>query len=127
MSRLIWSFLALSLICSAVLAKRLPAPVVAPITHQGVVYYAEHDGDSEVIVARDEKSGAESWRVRVYRQRVDPTKEYDVQMIFVKGMLLSKEKLLIQDEAGRCYRLDLGTRKVQGIGCKAYRALNSSN
>jgi len=107
-------------------AKRTPAPVVAPITHEGVVYHATGNGEIAFIVANDEKTGNELWKSKVYHVQIDPLKEQDVQMIFIKGMLLSGEKLLIQDEAGRCYRLELETHKVQGIGCKQYRSLKSA-
>jgi hypothetical protein len=108
---------------SGACAKRTPPPVVTPITHNGVVYSATADGETAFVVAADEKTGKELWKAEVYRIQIDPTKEVDVQTIFISGIRLSGEKLLIQDEAGRCYRLDLETRQVQGINCKKYRAL----
>ena len=107
-------------------AKRAPVPVVAPITHEGVVYQATGNGETAFIIAKDEKTGKELWKAKVYHVHIDPLKEGDVQMIFIKGMLLSSKTLVIQDEAGRCYRLDLETQKVRGTGCRQYRALKSA-
>jgi len=104
-------------------AKRTPPPVVPPITHHGVVYSATGDGETAFVVAAEEKTGKQLWRAQVYRVQIDPNKEVDVQTIFISGMRLSGERLVIQDEAGRCYRLDLETRQVQGTNCKKYRAL----
>jgi outer membrane protein assembly factor BamB len=104
----------------------MPPPVVPPITHEGVVYQATGDGETAFIMAKDVKTGKELWKAKVYHVQIDPLKEGDVQTIFFKGMLLSREKLLIQDEAGRYYRLDLKTQKVQGTGCGEYRALKSA-
>ena len=104
-------------------AKRTPPPVVAPITHHGVVYSATGDGETAFVAAAEEKTGTQLWKAQVYRVQMDPNKEVDVQTIFISGMRLSGERLLIQDEAGRCYRLDLKTRQVQGANCKKYRAL----
>jgi hypothetical protein len=108
---------------SGVCAKRTPPPVVAPITHHGVVYSATGDGKAAFVAAVDEKTGQELWKAEVYRVQIDPTKEADVQTVFISGMRMSGERLLIQDEAGRCYRLDLETHQVQGTNCKKYRAL----
>jgi hypothetical protein len=123
MKRWLWFLVGLGLVYSVVLAKRIPPPLVPPITHAGVIYSAQHDGKTEIVVAEDEKSGSELWRAAIYSQRVDQTKEIDVQMIFIKGMILSGERLLLQDEAGRCYQVDLTTRKVEGVNCKKYRSL----
>jgi hypothetical protein len=107
-------------------AKRMPPPVVPPITHEGVIYHATGDGEAAFIIAKDEKTGKEFWKAKVYHIHIDPLKQEDDQIIFIKGMLLSGKKLLIQDEAGRCYRLDLETQKVQGTGCREYRTLKSA-
>ncbi len=107
-------------------AKRTPAPVVPPITHGGVVYHARGDGETAFIVANDEKTGNQLWKAKVYHVQIDPLKEADVQMMFIRGMLLFGEKLLIQDQAGRCYQLELETHKVQGTSCKKYRSVKSA-
>lgn len=108
---------------SGVCAKRTPPPVVAPITHNGVIYTATGDGETAFVVATNEKTGKELWKAQVYHVSIDPTKEADIQTIFISEMLLSGERLLIQDEAGRCYRLELVTHKVRGTNCKKYQAL----
>lgn len=119
---------ALILVCGAVslaYGKRVPAPVVSPIRHEGVVYHAGGNGEDAFVLAKDEKTGKELWKAKLYHVQIDPLKEADVQMIFIKDMLLSGEKLLIQDEAGRCYGLQLATHRVQGESCKKYRSLRT--
>ncbi len=104
----------------AVLAKRIPAPVVEPIVHNGIRYTVPNDkGTVGYVVASDAATGRELWKKTVFRKRICPCLEHDVQWVFIKEMRLEGERLLLVTEANKVYALDLKTRKVRKLKAKA--------
>ncbi len=101
-------------------AKRVPAPKVAPVTQAGVTYSADPDGRTGYVVASDAKTGGELWKVKIYHVHINPFIEEDVQWIYITGLKLSGNALLIRNEAGRCYRLDLAKKSVRKDTCTEY-------
>ncbi len=108
----------LLLICAALVsgihpafAERSEPREVAPIVQDGVRYSAPH-GAMAVVVATEVKTGKELWRVQVYKTRMVPELESDVQDVFITSLVLKEDTLIITNERGEKYALDLQTRKV---------------
>jgi len=101
---------------AAVLAKRVPAPVVESITHEGVRYTVPNDkGTKGYVVARDAATGKQLWTKTVFRKSICPFLEHDVQWVFIKQMRLEGGRLVIVNERREAYSLDLKTRRVKKL------------
>jgi hypothetical protein len=87
---------------------------VAPVVHQGVKYVAPNDnGRQGRIEARNEKTGEKLWDAVIYTVKIDPNLEEDVQWVFISALELRDNTLVITNEKGDRYLLDLTTRKVK--------------
>ncbi len=96
-------------------AKRKPAPTVEPVIYGGVRYIVPNDnGRRAYIQAWDTKTNKMVWEVTVFRNFINPLIEEDVQWVFIAGMKIQDGRLLVRNENGRTYRLDLETGRVQG-------------
>jgi len=94
-------------------AKRAAPNPVPPVEYKGINYSApNHDGRTAYVLASD-SSGKELFRVKVFEVPIDPKLEEDVQWVFITALKLSRESLLVKDERGRCYAVDLPTRVVR--------------
>ena len=113
MRKYLTGFMLVVIVFSGTFAKRVAPPKVAPVTKDGITYTATGTGTEGYVVARETNTGNELWRVRVFRVYINPFIEEDNQWIYVSGMKLSDKTLLIQSEAGRCYRLDLTKKLVR--------------
>lgn len=104
----------------APLAKRLAPDPVPPVIHDGVKYLAPNDNGREGIVeARKADTGEKLWEVVVSTIKIDPKMEEDVQWVFITRLELSGDKLLVTNEHGEHYALDLKTRKVERVASQA--------
>lgn len=113
---LVWLLIGLTLLPEAAFAKRTPAPRLPPIVHNGVRYNVPNDrGTVGYVVASDFATGKQLWKRTVFRKCICPLLEQDVQWVFIKEMRLEGERLILVDERGRTYALDLSTRKVQRL------------
>lgn len=92
-------------------AKRAAPKPVPPLVTDSVEYSAPHDLMG-LVVATDVKTRKELWRERIYTVRIDPALERDVQDIFITALALEHGALVITNESGESYTLDLVTRKV---------------
>jgi hypothetical protein len=100
----------------AALAKRKPAPVIPPVVHEGVRYTVPNDkGTVGYVVAHEVATGKELWKRTIFRKRLFPLLEHDVQWVFMKQMQLEGGRLILTDERGKTYSLDLKTRKVKRL------------
>jgi hypothetical protein len=54
------------------------------------------------------------WRARVYYVWYVPLAEKDCQDVFINGMSVQDDKLLVRNEAGKSYRVDLVTGHIDG-------------
>ncbi len=54
------------------------------------------------------------WRARVYYVWYVPLAEKDCQDVFINGMRVQDGKLVVLNEAGRSYRVDLVTGHIDG-------------
>jgi outer membrane protein assembly factor BamB len=96
---------------SSVFAKRAAPRPVAPVVADGVRYSAPPEAMGFVVAAAAD-TGKELWRVRIYEIHVDPNLERDVQHVFITSLALKDGTLLITNERGEKYALDLKTRQV---------------
>lgn len=93
-------------------AKRLAPEPVKPVTVAGVTYFAP-DWPIGFIIAKDASSNRELWRKRIYTSRYDRRLERDVQDVFITSLeVRDGNALIITNERGERYILDLSTRKV---------------
>jgi outer membrane protein assembly factor BamB len=92
-------------------AKRAVPRAVEPVTMHGVTYSAPA-AVMGFVVASDASSGRELWRQRIYGIPVDPSLERDVQDVFITSLTLRGGSLVVANEHGERYALDLSTRKV---------------
>lgn len=106
---------------SGALAKRAAPEEVPAVTADTIVYSVPHFTTDEkgrsvqggVVAARDLKSGRLLWSLRVYQTTRDDRLEGDVQDVFIKTLAHDKvhELLVLADETGRVFVIDLKSRK----------------
>ena len=99
---------------SASYAKRVLPQEVKPIMHKGIEYRAPHDYMG-CVEAWDIKSKEIIWRKQVYVIKHVLGVERDVQDVFIKSMQLSGNSLVIINEKGFKYKLDLKSLEVRTI------------
>jgi hypothetical protein len=100
------------------IASRPSAPEVPPIDHQGVRYEQDrHDdraGDQPggYLAATDIKTGQRLWRIQVYQVGEKGPAGAPVQARYFRAMQLAPDgaSLIIENEAGGVYHVDLATR-----------------
>ena len=119
----LFPLLILSLIfSSSALAKRIAPAKVAPVVTEEAVYSVPHFSNGQphnggVIAAHDPKTKKLLWRAVVYEVVYEKPLETDVQDIFITTLSLDKEHglLIMSDESGRLFVLELATKKVTQI------------
>lgn len=103
---------------------------VPPVLHGGVRYEVVHWGKARglgqnggLVAAVDAASGRELWLVQVYAIDYTVDKEPDRLDVFITAMTLDRDRrrLLLTDENGRRFGLDLATRKVTPLKGAARR------
>ncbi len=97
-----------------IMASRTAPPTIAPIKHEGVRYEAPWSARG-AVVAYDDKSGKELWRLVLANYFIDAEMERDVQETFLAKMELSKDgkELLVEDERRVPYLVDLEQRSFK--------------
>ena len=93
------------------IAKRSGPLEVKEITIGAVVYSAPHDAMG-FVVATNGETKMELWRVRIYEVKKDPKLEGDVQDVFITSLVKDGESLIVTNEQGKKFRLNLATQKV---------------
>ena len=120
--RVVWMLLSLAslVVPACAMGKRAAPRDVPPIVHQGVEYSFPHFGylDEEgqnggVVEARDVKSGRRLWRLKVYTTRRFPWREQDVQDVFITSAKLVGNSLVVTNEKGKTFEVNLATRAVR--------------
>ena len=102
---------AIFVLAAPVLAKRGAPPLVPPVT-VGTVEYSAPSGRMGFVVATDTRSHQELWRERIYFVVINPFLERDVQDVFINSLVVEGNSLLITNERGARFVLNLATRKV---------------
>ena len=114
MARFVW--LGMLMLPLTGLAKRVPAPVIEPVIHEGVRYTVPNDrGTVGYVAAWDVTTGEQLWKKTVYWKCICPFFEHDVQWVFVKQMRLDGERLILVNERDKTYALDLKTRSAKKL------------
>ncbi len=97
-------------------AKRKAPDPVPPVVWQGVEYRAPLDvAHMGCVQAFDLSSGRKLWETKVYHVWINPLLEEDVQWVFVSGLQVQDGKLLVRNEHGRSYILNLKTGRLEGF------------
>jgi hypothetical protein len=92
-------------------AKRLAPKPVPPVVWNGVEYRTR---DMNFVEAINVASKQRLWRTKVYFVWYMPLTETDVQDIFITSLSVQNGKLLVTNEAGKSYWLNLNTGHVEG-------------
>lgn len=107
--------------------ERSDAPVAVALVHQGVRYESVIWGRASglgqnggFVRAVDAASGSVLWLHRVFAIAYDPDMEQDKQDRFITRLAISErgDSLLIGDERGRRYVLDLRTHQVSVLSAQ---------
>jgi len=99
---------------SKVWAKRAAPKPVTPVVHDGVKYVAPNLGGCEgTVEARNESSDKKLWEVVIYRIKIDPSLEKDVQWVFITKLAIHQNTVQVTNEKDEEFTLDLTTRKVE--------------
>ncbi|MEN9865504.1 MAG: hypothetical protein RL748_1094 [Pseudomonadota bacterium] len=100
--------------------KRAGPADIAPVSIGAVQYSVIHFGRAEgldqnggYIAAHNKKSGEKLWTLKVYETKIDPELERDVQDVFITSMKKQGKHLLIIDEKGNHYLVDVKARTVK--------------
>lgn len=93
------------------MAKRAAPKTVPPVTLNSVEYSAPLELMG-FVVATDITSHKELWRECIYTVPFNPALERDVQDVFITSLVIENGTLVITNECGDSYTLDLATRKV---------------
>ncbi|MBN2077796.1 MAG: hypothetical protein JW838_02450 [Spirochaetes bacterium] len=94
-------------------AKRMAPKKIAPVEYGQYVIRVNHEKMGYIEVYNSK--GALLWNKRIYHVRYNPFLERDVQDIYISKMFIDKKLLIIANEKGRYYSLDLHTRKVRSL------------
>ena len=106
----------LVLVATPAVAKRAPAPHVPPVEHNGIRYIApNHSGRRPTLQAWDIQTRTMLWEVVVYHNRIVPLLEEDVQWVLIEKLEVIEGELVVTNERGKTYRVDLKTGRVKGV------------
>jgi len=118
-------------------AKRKAPKPVQPIVHNGIRYVAVHWGhrvgkrqNGGHVQAWDVKTNTCLWTRQAYTTRYKPGLERDVQDVFITSMKVVDGKLVVTNERGKTFKMDLAeagspggaaaTDKTVVQGCNAF-------
>ncbi len=91
---------------------------VRPLVYNGIEYSAGGDGEIGYITATDIATGKELWAVQLFRVRTHWWRgKKDTQWVFISGLELNQNVLVIETERSPCYRLDLSTKRINTQQC----------
>jgi hypothetical protein len=98
---------------SLALSKRTEPAKVDPVIHEGIRYIAPNDnGRRAYIEAWDVQTKKKLWELTVFKNRLDPKLEEDVQWVFIKSLSQQDGMLIVTSERGKTYQVDLKTRVI---------------
>jgi hypothetical protein len=93
-------------------AKRISPKDVMPVTKDAITYSAPHD-QMGCVVAKSEKTGQLFWFRQVYVVKYELGLEKDVQDCFITGLTIESGKLIVTNEEGGQFELDLKSLSVK--------------
>jgi hypothetical protein len=96
-----------------VCAKRSAPLKVEPVLYEEIRYVAPNDdGRRGYIQAWDVTTNKKLWDLTVFTNRIDPTREEDVQWVFIKALNVQHGRLMVTSEHGSTYEIDLKTKAI---------------
>jgi hypothetical protein len=116
-SMLLVTSIAATLSATALVAKRMPPKPVTPVVSEGVRYSADGDGRDEYVVAENVSTGNLLWKVKVFHTRIKFWIEEDTQIVFITNLKLLGSSLMVRNEQGRCYAVNLQKKRVTKRDC----------
>ncbi len=87
------------------------APDVLP-NHRSIYGKSTCSEKSMCVEARNKKTGKLLWQVEVYPIEIDPNVELDVQYVYITSLKIERGQLIVKNESGQVYVVDLKTHKV---------------
>lgn len=95
-------------------AKRMPPPEVKPVTHNGIKYTApsRHMGCVQALSGEKDRM---CWMRQIYVVKYDLDLERDVQDVFIKDLTHKDGVLVITNERGHVYHLNLDDLTVKVV------------
>jgi hypothetical protein len=87
------------------------APDVLP-NHRSIYGKSTCSEKSMCVEARNKKTGKLLWQVEVYPIEIDPSVELDVQYIYITSLKIERGQLIVKNESGQVFMVDLQTHKV---------------
>ncbi len=112
MKKIILCIILLFIIIPASYAKRSAPPKVDPLIYKGIKYSAPSDLMG-CIRADDIKTNSMLWWKQIYIVKYLPKLERDVQFVFINKLEIKNDTLIISNEAGYLYKLDLNLLAVE--------------
>ena len=98
------------------LAKRAAPKKVKPVVANGIEYRAPLSvAKIGFVQAWDVAEKKLLWEKRIYSMKYIPSLERDVQWVFITGLELREGLLLVTNERGDRYSLDLKSKKVKKV------------
>jgi len=115
----------LFLISNSVEASRISAPEVQSLVYKGIKFIAPNTPEKmSYIEAWDIKTNTKLWELKVYEVKINPELKADVQWIFITSLYISVGKLIVVNEAGERYEVDIEAKKVVKEGMQTQRSLS---
>jgi len=122
LGRFLFAWALIAFPSEALWAKRSgPVPVV-PIVYLGVRYEAPPWGsdvgipqNGGIVEAYDVRTNAPLWRKIVYHIHYDPDMEDDVQDVFITSLRIRGNDLIVSNERGREFAVDLSSHEVREL------------
>ena len=108
--------LAVLLMPVATQAKRMEPAKVEPVVYEGVQYSVPNDdGKRAYVTATDVKSGKKLYEIEIFKPKIDPGLEEDVQWVFIKELRMDNGQLIVTVEGGLSFAVDLKTRQARAL------------
>jgi hypothetical protein len=107
-------------------AKRAAPKMVPGLIHGNVKYIAPDvlpdresiygkstcSREGSCVEARSRRNGKLLWKVEVYKTKIDPQMETDVQYVYITSLKIEGSNLIVKNEAGEVFMVDLKTHVV---------------
>lgn len=101
-------------------AKRLAPKEVSPVIVGAIKYTAPHydkafNNLAGYIMAIEAASGKELWIKQIYKNNYNPSLERDVQDVFINSLKVKDNILIIANEKGEVYNLNLTDNSIKKV------------
>ena len=111
---IILTMISLMFVSTAAYAKRMAPKKVAPVKSGHIEYRAPLSAKAiGTVEAWDTKKNKLLWTKKIYTIKYNENLERDVQWVFIKSLRIVGNKLIITNERGGRYKMDLKTLKVE--------------